>query len=156
MGYKIVKKPTVWWPVKIDVAVDDGEVVTMTFDLRFRRMKADELQALLPDLEKARQAEIAAGVNISSGEKAPDLALIWAELVAMLATDWRHVTADNDEPLRWDVPEGWLTELDEKGQRKPLDAPNLVALLREAGMFTAIYIAFQDCMAARADIRAGN
>jgi|GEM_PF-3857297 len=148
MSYKIVKKPLVWWPVKIDVAVDGGAVETHMFDLRFRRMKSDELQALKPELEAA--------MVIERDPQDHSLPVLYAQLVALLATDWRGVLSENDEPLAWDVPDDWATTLDADGKRAALDAPNLTAMMREPDMFVAIYNAFLACMNARAEIRAGN
>lgn len=147
MAYRIVADPRAWWPVKLVVAREDGSVGEATLELRFRRLKVEAAAQWLADVLVAQAAERQVGA---------DLPRIYSELVARIADDWRHVLAENEEPLRWDVPAGWLTDLDAEGKRKPLDAPNLRALMNEGGMFLAIFRAFNACQAAEGEIKAGN
>lgn len=146
-GYRIVKQPRAWWPVEWPGVAEDGGVVTNRIELRFRMLKVDAAAAFIRAVVEAQGRE---------GEAGLDLAQVYAELVAQIATDWRGVEAENGDPLRWDVPDGWLDDKDAEGNRKPLVAPNLRDLFNEGGLFLHTFNAFRECLAAAPRTREGN
>lgn len=147
MAYRVVKDARAWWPVTWTGVTEDGDLIENSIELRFRRLKVDAASAWLADVVVAQAIE---------AEPGADLSRVYAELVARIATDWRGVEAENGDPLRWDVPDGWLSDLDADGARKPLDAPNVRLLMNEGGMFTAIFKAFRACLSGEEKIRSGN
>lgn len=145
--FKIVKQPRAWWPVTFSGVTEDGAIVENAFELRMLLLKDDAFAEFLWDAQEAADAELARGA---------DRAGLYAPLVARIADDWRGVHAENDEPLRWDVPAGWRDDKDGDGRRRPLNAPNLRLLMNEPGMFTHVVRAFRACQAAQPQVREGN
>ncbi|UIJ46899.1 histidine kinase [Sphingomonas cannabina] len=154
MAYKVVKNPRVWFPVKWDGLAEDGTIVVNAIEMRFRLLKVDEAVEFMRDVFAA-QAAVVEAERGDAAEKA-DLAQIHAELIARIASDWRHIEFENGEPMRWDVPDDWLTDLDGKGKRKPLKAPNVRMFFNEPGTFLAAFNAWRDAQNAKGEIRAGN
>lgn len=148
MAYKIVKQRTAWWPVEFDGVDDDGKIVKQRMELRFRLMKVDSVAGLVEEFEQVQRAEAD-----TSARGMPDR---YAELLAQMACDWRGVLAENDEPLRWDVPSDWTPERDAAGNRAPLNAPNVRALMNEPMVFGHAFMAFRACINAEPGIREGN
>ena len=147
MAYRIVKQARAWRPVEWPGISEDGESVTNRIELRFRILKVDAATAFIREVVDAQARETRPDVD------APQ---VYAELVAQIADEWRGVLAENEEPLRWDVPESWIDDKDEAGKRKPLVAPNLRTLMNEGGMFTHIFSAWRDALAAAPKVREGN
>ncbi len=145
--YRIVAQPRAWTPVTFPVVMEDGTVATFTIEMRFRLLKVDAATAFIAEVVRVQALEDEAGA---------DHAQLYSELVAQIATDWRGVHAENGDPLRFDVPETWLTDVDAEGNRKPLVAPNLRSLMNEGGMFIHIFEAFRACLAGQPKTRAGN
>ncbi|MET3436326.1 histidine kinase [Sphingomonas sp. 1185] len=145
--YRIVAQPRAWTPVTFPVVMEDGTVQSFTIEMRFRLLKVDAATAFIAEVVRIQALEEEAGA---------DHAQLYTELVAQIATDWRGVHAENGDPLRFDVPENWLTDLDAEGNRKPLVAPNLRSLMNEGGMFIHIFDAFRACLAGQPKARAGN
>ncbi|MDQ1229272.1 histidine kinase [Sphingomonas sp. SORGH_AS_0879] len=145
--YRIVKQPRAWSPVTFPCVMEDGSVVEFSIEMRFRLLKVDAAAAFVAEVVRVRGLEDEPGV---------DQAQLYTELVAQIATDWRGVHAENGDPLPFDVPEGWATDLDGEGKRKPLVAPNLRSLMNEGGMFIHIFDAFRACLAGQPKARAGN
>lgn len=145
--YRIVAQPRAWTPVTFPVVMDDGSVQTFMIEMRFRLLKVDAATAFIGEVVRVQALE---------DQEGADRAQLYSELVAQIATDWRGVHAENEEPLRFDVPETWLTDLDAEGKRKPLVAPNLRSLMNEGGMFIHIFDAFRACLAGQPKARAGN
>ncbi len=145
--YRIVAQPRAWTPVTFPVVMEDGTVATFTIEMRFRLLKVDAATAFIAEVVRVQALEDQGGA---------DHAQLYSELVAQIATDWRGVHAENGDPLRFDVPETWLTDVDVEGQRKPLVAPNLRSLMNEGGMFIHIFEAFRACLAGQPKTRAGN
>lgn len=147
MAYRIVKQARAWRPVQWPGITEEGEPVTNQIELRFRILKVDAATAFIREVVEAQSRESLAGV---------DQPQVYAELVAQIADEWRGVLAENDEPLRWDVPGSWIDDKDAEGKRKPLVAPNLRTLMNEGGMFTHIFSAWRDALAAAPKVREGN
>jgi len=145
--YRIVAQPRAWTPVTFPCVMEDGTVQSFTIEMRFRLLKVDAATAFIAEVVRIQALEEEAGA---------DHAQLYTELVAQIATDWRGVHAENGDPLRFDVPENWLTDLDAEGNRKPLVAPNLRSLMNEGGMFIHIFDAFRACLAGQPKARAGN
>ncbi len=145
--YRIVSQPRAWTPVTFPCVMEDGSVQTFIIEMRFRLLKVDAATAFITEVARAQALE---------GKAGADHAQLYTELVAQIATDWRGVHAENGDALRFDVPEAWLTDLDEAGKRKPLVAPNLRSLMNEGGMFIHIFEAFRACLAGQPKARAGN
>lgn len=145
--FRIVKQPRAWWPVQIDGLNEDGSPVTFEMRFRFLILKVDAAAAFMRDVVEATTREVDPDVNLSA---------LYAELVARIADDWAGVSLENGEPLRWDVPEGWRTDVDAQGMRKPLVAPNLLMLMNEGGMFRRIFDAWRACLAGERERHEGN
>lgn len=145
--YRIVAQPRAWTPVTFPVVMEDGTIATFMIEMRFRLLKVDAATAFIAEVSRTYELE---------GKPDADHAQLYSELVAQIATDWRGVHAENGDPLRFDVPETWLTDVDVDGKRKPLVAPNLKSLLNEGGMFVHIFDAFRACLAGQPKARAGN
>lgn len=145
--YRIVSQPRAWSPVTFPCVMEDGTIQEFTIELRFRLLKVDAAAAFITEVVRVQALEDQGGA---------DQAQLYTELVAQIATDWRGVHAENEDALRFDVPENWLTDVDADGQRKPLVAPNLRSLMNEGGMFIHIFNAFRACLAGQPKARAGN
>jgi hypothetical protein len=145
--YRIVAQPRAWTPVTFPCVMEDGTVQTFVIEMRFRLLKVDAAGAFISEVVRVQELESQGGI---------DQAQLYTELVAQIATDWRGVHAENGDPLRFDVPETWLTDLGEDGKRKALVAPNLRSLMNEGSMFIHIFDAFRACLAGQPKTRAGN
>ncbi|MGW8138972.1 histidine kinase [Sphingomonas zeae] len=145
--YRIVAQPRAWTPVTFPVVMEDGTVQTFVIEMRFRLLKVDAAAAFIAEVVRVQELEAEGGV---------DQAQLYTELVAQIATDWRGVHAENGDPLRFDVAENWLTDVDADGKRKALVAPNLRSLMNEGSMFIHIFDAFRACLSGQPKTRAGN
>ncbi|SUJ08094.1 Uncharacterised protein [Sphingomonas paucimobilis] len=107
--YRIVAQPRAWTPVTFPVVMEDGTVQTFVIEMRFRLLKVDAATAFIAEVVRVQELEAEGGV---------DQAQLYTELVAQIATDWRGVHAENGDPLRFDVADNWLTDVDGDGKRK--------------------------------------
>jgi len=127
MSYCIVAQPRAWWPVTFPGVTEEGEVVENSFDMRFILHDEDEHNALM-------QAVGAVGGTIKEGDSFSTVA---APFIPRIATDWRGVLAENKEALKFE---------DEA----------IRLLVKQPGVWAAIWRAYAACRKAEPDIRAGN
>lgn len=127
-AFRIVREARAWWPVAWEGLAEDGTAVPNRIELRFLQMKTDAAAAFGREVADARAKE---------GEPDTDLPLLYAGLVTRMADDWRHVAAENGEPL-------------------PFTAENVRLLMNEFGLFGHVFEAFRDCLSRRRETREGN
>lgn len=131
--FTIVKTARAWWPVTFPGVAEDGTVVQNSFDMLFRLLKVDEVAAF-----QSEHADIAEKIAGTMSEEDKDKAsALAAEVVKLIADNWRGVAAEGVGEIPWS---------DE----------NLRMLLNEPHAFDGILAAWRACMAAGKTIRAGN
>jgi hypothetical protein len=132
--FRIVKQPRAWWPVVWSGVDEDGNVVENRIEMRFRLIKVDEFVELMRETVAVQtRADDAA----STEEEQKRTSVAFAEVVERIAEDWRHVAAENGEPLVW-------------------NRENLTMLMNEPRVFDQTMEAFREVSAGAAEVRQGN
>jgi hypothetical protein len=137
--FKIVDKATAWWPVKWTGVTGEGRVVENRIEMQFELLDADAVTELRAEGVRVDQrvAELSVGIPAEQDGAPATATEIWADFVLRFCRDWRGVGAANGEPL-------------------PFCRENLIRLLKVNGVFSATCTAINDCLAGKAETRAGN
>lgn len=126
--FKVVSERKVWWPVKVAVPADGGNVEDQEFQLLFRVRDIDGNRELL-----------ASAPAIGSGNAVEKpLSESYAEFVEQLATDWKDVESDQGS--------GTLT----------FNRSNLIQVMKVPGAFMAVLEAYRSCSLGEKATRSGN
>lgn len=129
--FKIVDKPRAWAPVSWGGLTEEGVRAEHYIELRFDLLTVDENWKLIQEAGRLAAEATKNGVeNVS-------LAALYAELLGRVAVDWRHVQAENGDPL-------------------PFSADNLARLMAVPGVFDACMDAYRSATLGQAEIRRGN
>ena len=127
MSYCIVAQRRAWWPVIFPGVTEDGDVIENRFELRFTILDEDEHLQIVQE-----------GGDVGNSAKPDDkFSKLAAPFVERLASDWRGVLAENKEPL-------------------PFTAENILLLVKQPGVWPAIWRAYAACRRAAPEIREGN
>lgn len=129
--FKVVSERKVWWPVKVAVPADGGNVDDQEFQLLFRVRDVDGNRELL-----------ASAPAIGPGDTgAKPLSESYAEFVEQIATDWKDVESEERSG-----PDGALA----------FNRSNLVQVMKVPGAFMAVLEAYRSCSLGEKATRAGN
>ncbi|HEX8224469.1 MAG TPA: hypothetical protein VF605_11695 [Allosphingosinicella sp.] len=146
MTYRIVKDRRAWWLVKWNSVTEEGQIVENSIELRFIIHTEDDFVLLIAEAaelpQKARQkiADVMAGEQDDENRKALERSVLsgfYTEFLQKIATDWRGVLMENDEPLKW-------------------EPANIPLLVNEPSVFNAAIDAYRVVRAGGKDIRSGN
>lgn len=127
--FKLVKERLVWWPVRVTIPTDGGDVEEQSFSLKFRVRDVDGNRELL--------ASAPAMAPSGTADK-PQLSESYADFVLQLATDWKDV-----------AEEGAKDQL-------PFSRANLIDAMKVPGAFMAVLEAYRSCSLGEKATRAGN
>lgn len=149
--FVLAKERLAWWPVIFPSVAEDGSVIENKIELRFVILGEDQFSAFVARLtaplavadEPLPDDEVVASGDAASGAEIAALADIEAqgaraiEALLKVVRDWRHVAAENGEPL-------------------PFNRENFALLLNVPNAAAAIGRAYVGCRNATPEIRQGN
>jgi len=148
--FVLAKERLAWWPVIFPSVAEDGSVIENKIELRFVILGEDQfpafvarLTAPLADAGEALPADGGAGDGDAAGgvvTTQTDIEVQSARAIEALldvVRDWRHVAAENGEPL-------------------PFNRENFGLLLNVPNAAAAIGRAYVGCRNATPEIRQGN
>lgn len=127
--FKLTDKRFAWWPVTFAGVTEDGEVVANELKMQFELHEVDELAKLFRE-EVSFDAEAAAREDVQLAEQ-------MAAFVGRFVRDWKEIAKANGDPL----------EFNPENLRRLMNVPNA---------YNGVVTAYRDCLAGRADTRAGN
>lgn len=149
--FVLAKERLAWWPVIFPSVAEDGSVIENKIELRFVILGEDQFPAfiarLTAPLAVAENVQSAGDDNAVADEAfVPDTAAPTdieaqsaraVEALLEVVRDWRHVAAENGEPL-------------------PFNRDNFGLLLNVPNAAAAIGRAYVGCRNATPEIRQGN
>ena len=128
--FKIVEKRLAWWPVEFAGVEEDGTVVANVVKFQFELLPVDELTKLFAETVCFDEEDVANGADAKLAER-------MATFAQRFVRDWKDVGKPNGDPLDFDLA-------------------NLTRLMNVPNVFAATMAAYRDCLAGRAEARAGN
>jgi hypothetical protein len=126
--FKVVSERQVWWPVKVAVPMDGGDIEEQSFQMLFRVRDVDGNRELLAS---------APAIGGPEADAKP-LSESYAEFVERLATDWKDV------------------ESGDGGGVLSFSRTNLVQVMKVPGAFLAVLEAYRGCSLGEKATRSGN
>ena len=128
--FKIVETRRAWWPVTFAGVEEDGQVVANTIQMQFELLPVDDLTRLFGDAVRFDAEDVADGQDAKLAER-------MATFAQRFVRDWKDVGEANGDPIKF-------------------SAEALQRLMNVPNAFGATMAAYRDCLAGRAEARAGN
>lgn len=177
-GFRLVKQARAWWPVEWQGVAEDGTLVTNLIKSQFSLLKVDGVAKFVADAHAIQRREDITdenlpavfaglicrvltnwqGVCFENGDPMPFDGDKWVEAVAEAARE----TAEAEAAIKAATTDEAISKAVQRLEAVPsvprpaTGGENLLAMMNETGVFTAMFKAFQGCMNAKEATREGN